>query len=325
MCTMETKSVADTPRVSVIVPVYNRRDYVRLTLESIRAQTFTDYEVIVVDDGSTDGSVDVAQEFAAADPRFRSVTQENAGCATARNHGLTLSSPESEFIIFLDSDDLWTPDALESLVYAAEKSPNAALVYSPIENIVFIDDAGNVQERDPVRFQPYSEIFSQLFGRRVTREDCDSAPLLYMATCCFILTPGSALIRKAALNGMQFDTSISIIEDWEFWVRFSEGRQFQHLTNPIYHYRMHDGSISKNYARKAMYLKMAYHKLGCSEALSPENRKLARQAFKKHPHYQILLVRGWRRQELKERHWANALRLSLRILKFRLRALKATS
>src|SRR5947209_3795753 len=96
-------------RVSVIIPLYNKAPYVRRTLDSVRAQTFADYEVIVVDDGSTDGGAAVVEGF--GDPRFRLIAQPNAGPGAARNRGLAEAG--GEFVAFLDADDEWLPTFLE--------------------------------------------------------------------------------------------------------------------------------------------------------------------------------------------------------------------
>lgn len=95
--------------ISVIIPLYNKRKSVARTLASVRAQTFTDYEVVVVDDGSTDGSADVVRSL--ADERVRLITQSNSGVSAARNKGI--SEARGELIAFLDADDVWKPRYLE--------------------------------------------------------------------------------------------------------------------------------------------------------------------------------------------------------------------
>ncbi|MEU4426710.1 glycosyltransferase, partial [Actinoplanes sp. NPDC024001] len=102
--------------VSVIVPVYNVEAFLRDCLDSLRAQTYADLQVIMVDDGSTDGSVAIAEEFVAADPRFRLIRQANAGLSAARNAGMPAAT--GEFLAFVDSDDLLAAHAYELLVGA---------------------------------------------------------------------------------------------------------------------------------------------------------------------------------------------------------------
>lgn len=107
------------PKLTVITPVYNVEPYLRQCLDSIRAQTFTDWEAIIVDDGSTDGSGAVCDEYAAADPRFRVVHKENGGQSSARNMALDLA--RGEYLGFVDSDDWIEPDMYRTLVADIEK------------------------------------------------------------------------------------------------------------------------------------------------------------------------------------------------------------
>jgi CDP-glycerol glycerophosphotransferase len=108
------------PRLSVIVPVYNVEDYLEECLDSVVAQTFTDYECVMVDDGSTDESAAIAERYAARDQRFRLVSQENGGLSKARNTGIDHSS--GELLVFLDSDDVLPANAYELLVGALDES-----------------------------------------------------------------------------------------------------------------------------------------------------------------------------------------------------------
>ncbi|MGL5852656.1 MAG: glycosyltransferase family 2 protein, partial [Phycicoccus sp.] len=108
------------PRLSVVVPFYGVEDYIRPCLESVRDQALTDIEVICVDDGSLDHSREVADEFAAADPRFRVLAQENQGLGPARNAGVAAAS--GEYLTFVDSDDLVTRTGFARMVHSLERS-----------------------------------------------------------------------------------------------------------------------------------------------------------------------------------------------------------
>jgi hypothetical protein len=105
------------PRVSVVVPLYNKEPYVRRALESIAAQTFADFEAIIVDDGSTDTGPEIVAAY--ADPRFRLLCQPNAGPGAARNRGIEEAT--GDFIAFLDADDEWLPDYLEHAILSLER------------------------------------------------------------------------------------------------------------------------------------------------------------------------------------------------------------
>ena len=108
------------PRLSIVIPVYNVERYLGECLDSVLAQTFGDYEVIVVNDGSTDGSAALAEDFARRDPRFRLVHQENGGLSKARNTGIDVAT--GEYMAFLDSDDALPPDAYELLVGTLDRT-----------------------------------------------------------------------------------------------------------------------------------------------------------------------------------------------------------
>ncbi|MFZ3495554.1 CDP-glycerol glycerophosphotransferase family protein [Streptomyces sp. 5.8] len=109
-------------RLSIVVPVYNVELYLDECLESIAAQTFGDFEVVLVDDGSTDGSAAIAQAFADRDDRFRLVLQKNAGLGAARNAGARRISPGTEYLAFVDSDDTMPPDAYQRMIEALDET-----------------------------------------------------------------------------------------------------------------------------------------------------------------------------------------------------------
>lgn len=115
-------------RVSVIIPTYNRAAYLPEALASVRAQTFKDYEIVVVDDGSTDSTADLL----AGDADVRYIACEHAGVAAARNRGV--AEAQGEFIAFIDSDDLWLPEKLERQVSYLDAHPDAQLVFCEYKN-----------------------------------------------------------------------------------------------------------------------------------------------------------------------------------------------
>ena len=121
-----TDAVADTPLVSVIIPLYNVELYLRQCLDSVLAQTYPRCEVILVDDGSTDASCEICREYAGKDDRFLLLRKENGGASSARNFGLDRA--KGDYIYFLDSDDELAPDAIEKLVACAREN-GADLVF----------------------------------------------------------------------------------------------------------------------------------------------------------------------------------------------------
>src|SRR5919106_2255865 len=107
-------------RLSVVIPVYNVEEFLEECLDSVLAQTFTDYEVVMVDDGSTDRSAEIAQRYVDRDERFRLVSQPNGGLSAARNTGT--ADAHGELLVFLDSDDVLTENAYELLVGALHRT-----------------------------------------------------------------------------------------------------------------------------------------------------------------------------------------------------------
>ncbi|MFE9824141.1 CDP-glycerol glycerophosphotransferase family protein [Streptomyces sp. NPDC005791] len=133
------------PRLTVVVPLFNTEEYLGACLDSLAGQTMTDLEVVMVDDGSTDGSADVAMEFSRRDPRFRLLRQKNAGLGAARNAGAEQAHPEAEYLAFVDSDDAVPAGAFARMLGALDASgsdfatgnvlrlrPNGALEQSPM-------------------------------------------------------------------------------------------------------------------------------------------------------------------------------------------------
>jgi CDP-glycerol glycerophosphotransferase len=108
------------PRISVVVPIYNVEEYLPACLDSVARQTVDDFEVVMVNDGSTDRSAEIAGQYGRRDPRFRLVQQENAGLSAARNTGIDAAT--GEFIAFLDSDDVLPPNAYELLLGALDET-----------------------------------------------------------------------------------------------------------------------------------------------------------------------------------------------------------
>lgn len=111
------------PAVSVIIPLYNKQRELPAAIRSLLSQSFADWQAVIVDDGSTDSSVDVLRRF--SDPRIRLVRQANAGVAAARNRGI--AEARAELVAFLDADDEWMPDYLESMIALARKYPEAVI------------------------------------------------------------------------------------------------------------------------------------------------------------------------------------------------------
>jgi glycosyltransferase involved in cell wall biosynthesis len=145
LCLFEN-SVMGHATVSIVIPSYNRAHLIAETLASVAAQTFTDYEVLVIDDGSKDNTEEVLRPWCERDSRIRYVRQANGGVSTARNHGLRLAT--GEFIAFLDSDDLWSPWKLALQVQLMRAMPHVGMLWT---NMDTIDEQGQPLTKNYLR------------------------------------------------------------------------------------------------------------------------------------------------------------------------------
>lgn len=213
------------PLVNVMMPVYNGQKYLSEAIESVLAQTYPRWELIVVDDGSTDESLKIARQY--ADPRVRVFHQENAGEAAARNEALRQMS--GELVAFLDADDHFLPEHLALTTAYLAAHPQMDAVYT---DGLHIDQEGRSLQRtlsDRRRGPFEGRIFEQL----VRASDVFGPPI------CLVL-------RREPITRLrlQFDPQIVIGPDWDFTVRYSETTCFGYLDRVTCHYRIHQTNIS---------------------------------------------------------------------------------
>src|ERR671932_2783531 len=132
------EGVAHMKKVSVIIPAYQVENYIGAAIQSVVEQTYDNWELLIIDDGSPDRSVEVCRQF--TDPRIKIISQENRGLAGARNTGIR--NAQGEYLAFLDGDDVWFSEKLEKHVEHLENSPAVGVSFSPSG---FIDEAGNAK------------------------------------------------------------------------------------------------------------------------------------------------------------------------------------
>jgi glycosyltransferase involved in cell wall biosynthesis len=226
------------PKVSVIIPVYGHAGYVLDSLDSVFAQSYTDFEVIVINDGSPDASESVLEPYISSG-KIKYVCQENKGVAAARNHGLALAS--GDFVAFLDDDDIWPASKLE---IQADQMENCDAVVVGGSSHGFIDiDTHNA---DVVSFDPHKfELLNTIdffLGNPFT-------------------SPGQVIIRKSALDVVGgYDEAIWGVDDLDLWIRLSrigEIRQYEYMA---LHYRVHDANASLNLEKMARNTELVIRK-----------------------------------------------------------------
>ena len=212
-----------SPSVSVIVPCYNVVELVAQALDSVRRQTMPSFEVLVVDDGSTDGTRERVLELCAIDPRFRLVTKANGGVSSARNLGLDHAI--GRFIAFLDADDYWHPAKLEMHLAHFARRPSVAISYCATQ---FVDAAGNM-----------------LHLRVPKLRDLDD----YYLYCRNPLTNGSVgVFRREIFDTHRFDEAKPRNNDVDCWLRiaFTEPGKwvFEGIPEALTYYRVTPSSLS---------------------------------------------------------------------------------
>jgi glycosyltransferase involved in cell wall biosynthesis len=189
-------------QVSVIIPLYNKVRHVQRTIDAVLGQTHGDFELIVVDDGSTDGSADVVRRC--ADPRVRLVVQENAGVSAARNRGAT--EAQSELVAFLDADDQWLPDFLETVLRLQDRFPHAA-IWATAYSVVGFEG------------KPLQPAFS---GTDVTSPEGGLIDYFRAAYQWTPMNSSTVMIRKNALMEVGgFPVELRCSEDRDTWIRLA--------------------------------------------------------------------------------------------------------
>lgn len=209
------------PLISVAIPVYNGEATIRETIESVLNQTFSDFELIVINDGSQDSTLDIVSSI--RDPRLKVFSYPNAGLSASRNRGIDHAS--GEFISFLDADDLWTPDKLEAQLKALQANPQAAVAYSWTNSI---DESGKYLRRG-CHVTATGDVYEQLLVRN------------------FLENGSNPLIRRQALTAVgKFDESVNAAADRDMYLRLASRYHFVAVPSPQILYRVSANSMSSN-------------------------------------------------------------------------------
>jgi glycosyltransferase involved in cell wall biosynthesis len=213
---------AESGKVSVVIPCYNQARYLGEAIQSVLSQGYTHFEVIVVDDGSRDGTEGVASGYAGEDPRVRLVKQENRGLAAARNRGL--EEARGEYVVFLDSDDRLLYEALEVGVRELEAHPGCAFVSGICRKITADGSVVEGWEQFRVRDDPYLELLRS----------------------CPIYVP-AVMYRRWALDAVGgFDTSYKAAEDYDLYYRILERFPIHCHDDLVAEIRRHESNMTRD-------------------------------------------------------------------------------
>lgn len=214
------------PTVSVIIPTYQRSHLVNQAIESVLAQSYKDYEIIVVNDGCTDNTAEVLNQF---QYKIKIITQQNKGLSSARN--IAIKNSQGRYIAFLDDDDTWLPNNLEKKINLLEGNEKIGLIYSDMS---FFNEKGVLPD--------------------TKAKECP----LHLAQVSWMLfpypnltpRPSSVIVRRESLDEIGlFDESLTACEDYDLCLRISENWLVYYLDEPLTMYRLSDTNMSKNKER----------------------------------------------------------------------------
>lgn len=212
-------------KTSVVITCYNYGHFIAEAIESVLQQTISDVEILIIDDGSTDNSGEIAQRYL-VDSRVHYFRQDNGGQAKAKNAGIRHST--GEFIAFLDADDRWTPDKLQKQV---------ALFQDPLVGVAFSRAKYIDKDGEEISYNSTGRWFIPKRGK-VTED-------LFMDN---FVPFSSSIVRKECFDRFgTFDETLKMGIDWDLWLRISTGYHFDFVDEPLLEYRLgHSGQMSKN-------------------------------------------------------------------------------
>jgi glycosyltransferase involved in cell wall biosynthesis len=215
-------NISTNPTVSVIIPAYNAAPWIAETIDSVLNQTFKDFEVIVVDDGSTDATAEVVASYK---PQIQYLYKNNGGPSSARNTGICAA--RGQYIAFLDADDLWLPEKLQIQMQLFIQNPSLAWVYS--NGLIFEENPN----KNPHLFSQSSYMYSGEILRPLLLQDFVASP-----------TP---IVRRDVFKDVGLfneESSFKSVEDWDMWLRIAARYPVGFIDKPLVKYRRHSTSLT---------------------------------------------------------------------------------
>lgn len=269
-----------TPKVSIIIPTYQRAHLIGLTLESALRQTYTDYEIVVIDDGSTDNTAEVVRSIA---PNARYIWQKNVGIPEVLN--VCVREARGEYISFLGSDDALAPTALEKEAAVLDANPKVGLVHSAAW---LMDEAGRLTQLLRPPFARESYVRS---GNVNIRAGYAEIADLLMSNHIVATT---VMVRSRCFDECGFfDQRFGLYEDWNMWTRIFKRWDAAYVHHPLAFYRVHGGEAGSIFRKAdprdlARYRRMHLDQVLADPEIGASYQHLRRRALAKH-HYTVAM------------------------------------
>lgn len=243
------------PKISVIIPLYNGKKFIKETLNSVFRQTYKDFEVVVINDGSTDNPEGELKSYL---PRIKYIQQKNSGCpAGAKNRGIAESS--GEYLAFLDQDDIWLRDKLSQQSKILDENPEIGLVAT--NAIVFQDET---KKRVGILWKKARKFLSpRIAKRKLIKEN-------------FFLTSSAVMVRRSVFNTNKFfDDRLKLVDDYELWFRIAKKWSIALINRPLIRYRLYGQNLTKNKYKWLKDLVFFFDMISRDKTLSERERQSA--------------------------------------------------
>jgi glycosyltransferase involved in cell wall biosynthesis len=213
-----------SPLISIVIPSYNQAKYIAYNLDSILAQTYSNFEVIFIDDGSKDNTAEILKSYTEKDSRIKYFYQNNSERAVARSHGI--SKAAGEYVCLVDSDDTWLPHKLETQLAVMENNTEIVLCYASVN-----------------RIDPENETL-----KSAARQKKGYSGFIYKNLLLRNFIPSvTPMIRASTLRSIgEQVTDFIPYEDWDFWLRLSRCGKFHHIKEALGNYRLHPQQSVQN-------------------------------------------------------------------------------